>query len=236
MIFFLLVLCTVVVGQTCSCPSGSCLSTSVRYCFDTTITVPAFVSASAVEVRVRAQSTDGSVFDLRVLSSSSYTCDGSYSNQYREFSATGVACVDTGKRMSSTRAPSRLCSTTRTHSTTPPSTTSSNGKLCMTADVCDACAPGCNDGPLWQIVVCAVAATTLSVALICRGSEDASSCCVPTTVAVATTTAVAASTTPARRLRLLQLHHAAGDDGCACVDHCCYRGILVGNLSDKRAG
>jgi hypothetical protein len=103
MIFFLLVLCTVVAGQTCSCPSGSCLSTSVRYCFDTTITVPAFVAASAVEVRIRAQSTDGSVFDLRVLSSNSYTCDGSYSNQYREFSATGVACVDTGKRIINTR-------------------------------------------------------------------------------------------------------------------------------------
>lgn len=103
MIFFLVVLFTVVVGQTCSCPSGSCLSTSVRYCFDATITVPTSVSASAVEVRIRAQSTDGSVFDLRVLSSSSYTCDGSFSNQYREFSATGVACTDTGKRVINAR-------------------------------------------------------------------------------------------------------------------------------------
>jgi hypothetical protein len=190
MIFFLLVLCTVVVGQTCSCPSGSCLSTSVRYCFDTTITVPAFVSASAVEVRVRAQSTDGSVFDLRVLSSSSYTCDGSYSNQYREFSATGVACVDTGKRVVNTRNFTVVFDNENSFYNAPINYLV-EWKALYDCHVCDACAPGCNDGPYGSRRLCSRGDQFGGV--ICRGSEDASSCCVP----VATTTAVAASTTAA---------------------------------------
>jgi hypothetical protein len=195
MIFFLFVLCTVVVGQMCSCPSGSCLSTSVRNCFDTTITVPAFDSASAVQVRIRAQSTDGSVFDLRVLSSNSYTCDGSFSNQYREFSATGVACADKGGIIYARTF--TVVFDNENSFFNAPINYLIEWKALYDCPLCDACAPGCNELSRFgdNRRMCFRGDHVIGGA-ICRGSQDASGCCVNATApAVASTSA--ANTTPA---------------------------------------